>query len=246
MGSLAGKAGEPPKKDAAASTTATARERGSDQVHDAGCDDAGLSRHQISASWKGGPTVLAFLFAQPDSAAIQTLDARGEYFDVRTGETWDLFFPGYYRSQDGDARTPRTVSAGGCQLRRELVLQSEDFNRLRDHVRGNVWTDAGSYSGGADLVLINGMLVEKGEPVIDWVSTQGWDITDSTADGQTLTLAKVVESITRDFETNAEDESYGLRKDGPPSSGGSSVTRDFMIDTVREIAVALGLKLAGL
>lgn len=37
----------------------------------------------IKSRWSGGPAVLAFLFAQPDSDAIRTLDARGEYFDVR-------------------------------------------------------------------------------------------------------------------------------------------------------------------
>jgi hypothetical protein len=103
------------------------------------------------------------------------------------------------------------------------------------------------YSGGADLVLINGMLVDEGEQVIDWDSTRGWDVVDATPGGPGLTLAKVIESITRDFETNAEDESYRLPKedDGASASGGHSVMRDFVIDAVREIAVALGLKLAG-
>jgi hypothetical protein len=31
-----------------------------------------------------GPFVLAFLFAHPDSDAIRMVDARGDYFDVRT------------------------------------------------------------------------------------------------------------------------------------------------------------------
>lgn len=58
---------------------------------------------EIKARCRGGPTVLAFLFAHPDSDAIRMLDVRGEYFDVRTGDTWDLFFPGYYRSTKGRA-----------------------------------------------------------------------------------------------------------------------------------------------
>src|SRR5437016_2820961 len=57
-------------------------------------------QESIRARWHGGPTVLAFLFGHPDSETIRTLDARGEYFDHRTGDTWDLFFPGYYRSRN--------------------------------------------------------------------------------------------------------------------------------------------------
>ena len=200
---------------------------------------------QIAASWSGGPTVLAFLFAQPDSAAIQMLDSRGKYFDVRTGETWDLFFPGYYQSDDpGTERRARSRPVG-TQYAANWYFSPGDFDRLRKHVQ-QMSEGRWRYSGGADLVLINGMLVDEGDPVIDWVSTQGWDILDATPDGPGLTLAKVIESITQDFETNAEDESYGLRQedDGPSSGGGGFVTRDFMIDTVREIAVALGLKLA--
>jgi len=47
-------------------------------------------RDAISARWRGGPSVLAFLFAQPDSDAMRMLDARGEYFDIRSGDTWRL------------------------------------------------------------------------------------------------------------------------------------------------------------
>src|SRR5579859_5452107 len=46
----------------------------------------------IKSRMQSGPMVLAFLFAQPDSDAVRTLDTRGKYFDIRTGDTWDLFF----------------------------------------------------------------------------------------------------------------------------------------------------------
>jgi hypothetical protein len=36
----------------------------------------------------GGSHVVAMLFSTPDSHAIRTLDADGDVFDVRTGETW--------------------------------------------------------------------------------------------------------------------------------------------------------------
>src|SRR5262249_3055242 len=45
------------------------------------------------------PSVLAFMFAPPRSPTIEMLDERGDYFDIRTGDTWDLFFPGYFSPQ---------------------------------------------------------------------------------------------------------------------------------------------------
>ena len=59
---------------------------------------AGAERDRDQAQWNGSPTVVALLFGHPDSSALRMLDARGEYFDFRTGDTWDLFFPGYFRS----------------------------------------------------------------------------------------------------------------------------------------------------
>src|SRR4051794_30023661 len=64
-------------------------------------DDASLMHHMVTtwsakdaadraaARWTAGVNVLAFLFAHPDSEAMASLDARGEYFDYRTGERWD-------------------------------------------------------------------------------------------------------------------------------------------------------------
>jgi hypothetical protein len=59
-------------------------------------------RERRAANWTGGFTVLALLFAQPSAPAIRMLDERGDYFDIRTGETWDLFFPGYYRTPEDE------------------------------------------------------------------------------------------------------------------------------------------------
>jgi len=61
---------------------------------------ASAAADEAAARWTGGPSVLALLFVHPDTESIAALDARGEYFDHRTGDTWDLFFPGYYRARD--------------------------------------------------------------------------------------------------------------------------------------------------
>ena len=119
------------------------------------------------------------------------------------------------------------------------------FAGLRKHIETsseNRW----QYSGGTDLVLINGWLAEQGEPTIDWVSTISGQITDRFAGIQTLTLANVIERITRDIETGAEDLSYGVGEvtDEPPSPA-RHVGRDFMIQALSGIVAALGAKALG-
>lgn len=50
-------------------------------------------KDSLRADWRGGPSVVALLFAHPDAQPITDLDTRGDYFDCRTGDSWDLFFP---------------------------------------------------------------------------------------------------------------------------------------------------------
>lgn len=60
---------------------------------------------RLAARWGGNWSVVAMLFAFPDEDAMSTLDSRGGYFDTRTGDVWDLLFPGYFVStEDGIER----------------------------------------------------------------------------------------------------------------------------------------------
>ena len=199
----------------------------------------------IAGRWHGGPTLLAFLFAHPDSDAIRSLDARGEYFDVRTGDWWDLFFPGYYRSA-GDGEGQHAAVRVGRDYAGAWYFSAGDFNAMRDHVErasGRRW----QYSGGSDLVLVNGWLPEEGEPTIDWASTIAGPVTDEAAGTRTLTLAGIVEKVSRDFEAAAEDPDYGVREvTGTPARSDSHVTRDFMLSTLSGMAAALGARAVGL
>jgi len=200
----------------------------------------------IKARWHGGPTVLAFLFAPPDSDAIRRLDARGDYFDLRTGDTWDLFFPGYYRSAKGRGFEQQTHARPvGGNYADDWYFNASDFNGMREHVERcseRRW----EYSGETDLVLVNGWLAEGGEPTIDWTSTIYGQITDQAAGAKTLTVAGVIERITRDLESATEDVSYGVGEvtDGPhPPEGHAS--RDFAVNALAGIAVALGARALG-
>lgn len=200
---------------------------------------------ELRARWNGGPTVLAFLFAHPESDAMRMLDARGEYFDIRTGDTWDLFFPGYYRSKHkGSERKAAAQPLGRC-FGSDWYFNASDFNALRDHIERSSerrW----KYSGGADLVLVNGWLFGHGEPTVDWASTISGQLSDQSADIHTLTLANVIERITNDLETAAEDQSYGVGEvTDEPAPTSSHVGREFMINALAGIAAALGLRVLG-
>lgn len=203
-------------------------------------------RGEIRVRHRGHPIVVAFLFAHPDSDAMRLIDARGEYFDARTGDTWDLLFPGYYKprrgcefEQDAGARPAGHGFAG------KWYFSPAGFNDLREYVQRSSerrW----EYSGGTDLVLVNAWVPDQGEPMIDWSSTISGQVTDQQAGIRTLTLANVIERITRDLENEIEDASYGVSEvtDGPPSPKGH-VTRDFMINALAGIAAALGARALG-
>ena len=201
----------------------------------------------IKARWRGGPTVLAFLFAHPDSDAIRMLDQRGEYFDCRTGDTWDLSFPGYYRSGKGRLfeleAGARPVGHGYAD---DWYFNPHDFDLLRGHVERSSqgrW----QYSGGTDLVLINGWLVEGNDPSIDWASTVSGQVADQAAGARTLTLANVIERVSRDLESATEDASYGVGElTEPPSPSDGHIERDLMVNALAGIAAALGARALGI
>jgi hypothetical protein len=201
----------------------------------------------IRARWRGGPTVLAFLFAHPDSDAVQMLDTRGDYFDCRTGDTWDLFFPGYYKSTRGQGYE---VEAGarpvGRDFTRDWYFDPEGFNALRGHVERSSdrrWV----YSGGTDLVLVNGYFVEGGAPTIDWISTISGQVTDSAIGIKTLALSEVIERMTRDLETAMEDPAYGVGAlTGEPPAEQHTATRDFVINALAAIAAELAKRAMGM
>jgi hypothetical protein len=200
----------------------------------------------VTAKWQGGPSVLAFLFAPPDSDAIRALDARGGYFDVRTGNTWDLFFPGYYRSAfEPDIEQYNGAYPVGHTYARDWYFSPIEFNALREHIeRSSGWK--WEYSGGTDLVLINGWLSDAGEPTIDWPSTISGRVPDQGVSSSMLSLGTLIERITRDLETDAEDPLYGVGDLVDPSTPPQRhVTRDFVVNALSGIAAALGVRALG-
>lgn len=83
-------------------------------------------------------------------------------------------------------------------------------------------------------------MADGGEPTIDWASTISGQITDQVAGSSTLTLSRVIERITRDLETAAEDAAYGVAEvtgESPPRK--DHPARDLILNALPEIGIAL-------
>jgi hypothetical protein len=205
---------------------------------------AGSERDRAAAEWHGEPTLLAFLFSLPDSPTMRALDTSIDYLNQRTGDTWDLFFPGYYRQPSGEPTyEDRPIGGGGIS---GWLFNALGFDLIRNHIeresRGRF-----TFSGNTDLVLVGAWLTEEGEPVIDWASTLSGTLTEPDGGIRTMNLGEIVERITNDLQRAGEDPSYGVgavvNPQTPPSPPGA--LREFVITASAEIAAALAVRSIG-
>jgi hypothetical protein len=125
---------------------------------------------EAAARWTGGPSVLALLFAHPDTESIAALDARGEYFDQRTGDVWDLFFPGYYRARDPASERRYGARPVGGEFLEDWYFHPGDFDRFRAEIE-RLSERRWQYSGTTDLVLASAWLDSDSEPTVDLATT---------------------------------------------------------------------------
>lgn len=184
-----------------------------------------------------GWTVLAFLFAPPDTAAVRELKNRIDFFDIETGTTWDLFFPGYYRTKS------RESDWGGNPILRARngdywYWSPEGFKQMADHIftktRGS-W----HYSGGTDLVLLNALLDIDHAPTIDWESVASGQVTDGERGVFTMSLGEIVQAITRDLEDNLEDSNYGVGRVVSQVGDQSSALAEYLGNLVSSIIASI-------
>ena len=208
--------------------------------------EAAVYQEALRAATRSGPTVLAFLFAQPYSDAIHALDSSGEYFDQRSGEDWDLFFPGYYRAEDDDLEKRAGSRPVGTNFAKGWYFNTNDFSRLRKHVQ-DASKARWKYSGLTDLVLICAWLEQDEEVTIDWESTISGSVTDSQGPS-TLTLNEIIERVSDDLESGAEDANFGVRKVTNPNAPRSDhpFGRELAAATLTGIGLRLGEKGLGL
>jgi hypothetical protein len=140
--------------------------------------------------------LVSIVFAEPASLVISDLRTNRELWDEMTGESWDLFFAGYYQfGSHGDTqptqvdRHPERDDAWRFSPNRfrEFLMDIEGaMIRSREDRR---WR----FSGTADLVSF---MVYGGEP--DWASLHAVELTGTASPyGALPTLGRAVEGLRR-------------------------------------------------
>lgn len=176
-------------------------------------------------------SVAVFAFAPPDGAPARQLRRRRDYFDVRTGESWDVFFPGYFRYGSTDDPQQQVFDD-------HWGFSPRAFNHFRADLQERTqgrWR----YSGGSDIVLMTAAVAGDGTVTIDYESVIGGPLTDSQDDNQTLTLAQVIEAISHDLESDAQSPSYGISRVTTPLEEAISRSLADSRRTVREAAATI-------
>lgn len=191
-------------------------------------------------------SVGVFVFALPDSGPARQLRERKAYFDTRTGEKWDVFFPGYFQKNSlSDNQQDKFNDDWGFSDQ-----AFDEFRRELESKTGGQW----KYSGGSDLVLINIVVDNEGHVIIDYSSVISGTLTDPADNNRTLTLGEVIERISNDLESDAENPHYGVSE--VIDANKSAVARSNILDlsalgqvtisSVGTILGAIGARILGL
>lgn len=202
------------------------------------------------ADWE---TIVAMAFVAPPADALDLLDAGGGVLDVRSGDRWDLFFPGYFRSSwGGDHNVSELVLPSGMSRhfgRRSATharpagddflgdwyFNDYDFDVLRSEVE-HLSDRRFVYDGRPTLVVVRAIYDGGGEPSVDWPSLATGPLSDRRHGVRTLTLSEVVHRISTDLEQGNEDPNWGVGAVLSPSVAGHSR---------RTAAADLGITAAG-
>lgn len=199
-------------------------------------DSQESAQREMRARWKGGAHVVAMLFAPPDTPAIRSLDARRDSFDARTGNAWDLFFPGYHHASDDYFESQAGSRRVGHDLVRDWYFNAGDFEIFRREIE-RAASGRWRYSGGADLVVAMGYMPDRGPIVMDWESTLSGSLTNPDG-SQSFALSNVIERLSQDLESGTEDPHFGLAEvfDRMPEGTSAGTLKSFLIGVLTSIA----------
>jgi hypothetical protein len=184
--------------------------------------------------------LVSIVFAEPASLVISDLETNRVFWDEMTGESWDLFFAGYYQyGSHGDARPIRVDHRrprdGGWQFSprafREFLSEVE-LSIARAKPRPS-WR----FNGTAMLVSF---MVYGGEP--DWASLHSVDLCGTTTPQPGSTpLGQAVEGLRR----WQDEEPDPLFAPGEAPGTGPSVPREALRQALLWSALAAAAGIIG-
>lgn len=146
--------------------------------------------------------LVSIVFAEPSSLVISDLKTNRVFWDEMTGESWDLFFAGYYAYGSHGDRNPIDVNPNSDQdepwcfspkMFRGL-LQAVEYGGVDPWGMERNEAAGWQFSGTADLVSF---MVYGGEP--DWASLRAVELVGSAADSEGRpSLGRAIEGLRRD------------------------------------------------
>jgi len=202
------------------------------------------------AAWE---TIVAVAFVPPPADALDLLDAGGGVLDVRSGDRWDLFFPGYFKSSwDRErsvsrlvlpARMDRHALPPGTAPRRpagqdflgDWYFNHDSFDVMRYEVESQSQRRF-VYDGRPTLVVVRAVYDADGEPNVDWPSLASGPLSDRRHGVRSLSLTEVVHRISTDLEQGSEDPNWGV---------GAVLSPDGLGRSERTAAAEIGIAAAG-
>jgi hypothetical protein len=139
--------------------------------------------------------LVSIVFAQPSSVVVRDLNTNRAFWDELTGESWDLFFAGYYawggHGDDHPVDLGQPVAPGvnwSFSPRRFGELLSAVESGLASSGIPDTWR----FSGCADVVSL---MVYGGDP--DWPSLRGVELGTTEGPSDRPALGHAIEGLRR-------------------------------------------------
>jgi hypothetical protein len=171
---------------------------------------------------------LGLLFAHPDSETMRLLAARQRYFDTRTGNDWDLFFPGYYSAPEKLHPSDRALETA----KGTWWFSARAFDAARREVMA--WSeDRWSYSGGADLLLADACIYDAVPFDVEWGSLVGGQLEGRAG---RMDLGEAIEAVMADIESG---ELVRFPGSEAPLRLGRELAKDIFMATLMQILLSL-------
>lgn len=213
----------------------------------------GSQRRPTSSGGAEWETIVAMAFVPPPADALDLLDAGGGVLDVRSGDRWDLFFPGYFKSSwDREHSVSRLVlparmsrhapppdtarrRPAGQDFLGDWYFNHDSFDVMRYEVESQSQRRF-VYDGRPTLVVVRATYDADGEPEVDWPSLASGPLSDRLHGVRSLSLAEVVHRISTDLEQGGEDPQWGV---------GGVLSREGFERSQRTAAAEIGIAAAG-
>jgi hypothetical protein len=165
-----------------------------------------ISQNKSRSRFVPQERVIAFAFMPPESPMFEKLSKYGDSWDFRTGETWDVFFPGYYVSWDKGTEDRSSAQALGSDFTQAWYFDRESYHLFVSQVEQNC-KDAGriwSWSGSSTLLFLRAT-VGADNVTFDWRHYAQLELHQLSSNASYEAENRLIEKISKTLETDPEN-----------------------------------------